>query len=276
MSQEDPLKKLSPTEQRENPSINFVRIFKDKLASIEELTVNPYRQEIIRGLDQVGIKKVKKLAPAEVFRIETSEGTRSGFNLWIENDKDCDIKYPHTDVRPKLEDFLRNNKREDEMNYNNAFIIQDEQNEIHLIVNQYWGENIQSYMRMNYKYRKELLQKYLDFIDKYGIKQIIGKMAATEEEKEERLYGSKNVRLLDIDFDLVGQIREDRYLYSFAEKYQMTNTQYLRFWLKATAALEAEKQKLKNPEDKRGIKYITDLDTLAKESIAEDKEEGRF
>ncbi len=57
--------------------------------------------------------------------------------------------------------------------------------------------------------------------------------------KKGAVYGSTPITLLGED--LVGKIREEQVFYKYAEKYHMTNTQYMRFRTLARAAKEAVK-----------------------------------
>jgi hypothetical protein len=275
-------------EQKENyRDIDFKKIFDEKLASIEPIGETE-RLNVVQGLDRLGIK-VKKLAPCLNFGIDkTAEGgTRNSYSdLWIEDDKDIRnakddygrydiIKQPHHYLEHKLDDYLESSELELGL-YLPGYIIQDEKNEIYLIVPHDFGKIVAEARGKSIEGKQDyfdILEKYLRLLHKYNIKQIIGKFRAGELEKRKEIgYGSGAGKVLDINFDLFGEIGENRYLGTFGEKYKMTNTQYLRFWLRAKAGFEAQKEEnKKEPEEKTNLRYLVDLDKLAKEVIEQGK-----
>lgn len=65
-------------------------------------------------------------------------------------------------------------------------------------------------------------------MQKYNIKKIIGQFNERELPNGSKIFGYTGTQEI-LNLELVGKERENRFLHSFAQKYKMTNTQFLRF-----------------------------------------------
>jgi hypothetical protein len=120
------------------------------------------------------------------------------------------------------------------------------------------AENRKEDIEFAYKFGSKHIKEYEELMKRYGIEKMMGQFSDGN-------YGWKMENILNKD--IIGRIRENEQLVKFAKKYQMTNNQFMRFRIRATSSVEGYKKEKKN------LRYMVDLDTLAKEIINQDKEE---
>ena len=256
---------LKPNIKEIVPKVNFKQIFDEKLQSIAPLSEQESEWES-EGFQDLGIKKIKRKVPAVIFR----KSFKSKLQLWTTNPKNIKSRYPHDDIREELEKFLEANRLNPEIgsNASSAYIIQDNENKLYLFFDGITAEG----RKRETEYGYDSVKKYEDLMQQYGIEKMMGQFSETKKKGNTTSDGWKMENILDKD--IIGRIRENEYLVKFAEKYQMTNNQFMRFRLRAIAGREAA---LKDKEGaSKGISYLIDLDDLAKEVIAQDKEEGHL
>lgn len=246
-------------ELEKGPQLDFSQIFMDKLKTIKPREFLSYFF-MTRNLEKVGITKVQRVAPAVIF----FTGSSINIELWIEDFDDCDREYIHKDATKKLNLFLKDNNLGSAQKATVAFVIQDEQGGLHLAVDSLQGQNLQLELD------EEDVKKYPELMRRYGIRQIIGKFEEDGTPGMSR-WGPNPVKLLEAEpqLDLIGDKREEIRLLGIAQKYKMTNTQYMRFRILAKSAsdsfLKGEFQGYPNMR-------LRDVEEIAKEVITEDKE----
>ncbi len=262
----------SPGAKKESsPEINYKEIFDQKLASIKG--VSRGKGDVLSGLEGLGIKVVK-LAPALIFSPKEFEWPKKEYQLWLEDFNDTGVMYPHAKAEDRLKQFLASKKvelpKETRMILLSSYVIQDDQGSVYLIVDNLLGRVIRTDVS-----DEESQTKWSDLVSRYALKQVITKIPEGKSviDLYSSRYGSKPETLISLD--LVGQIRENMYLLSFGEKYKMTNSQFMRFRLRAITSREAAL----NDKDAalNGVSYLINLDDLAKEVVSapkEEKEEG--
>lgn len=229
-------------EQESNRNIDFKQIFLQRLSKIEPFSEEEGKDEAY-FFAQAGIEQVKKRAVALVFpsKNEGIDYFDRPLDLWIEDYKDIgDKDYPHYQAVEKLERFLLDNEYNEYiggLNMRSAYVIQDVKNRIFLLFDEGPAEIPKGDLEFEYG------ERWVKLIEKYNLENILGDY-------------SDDFMVTPIGGDIVGKIREDNFLRNFAEKYQMTNFQFMRF---RTFILSAKKSNT-------SINY----DSVAKEIIAED------
>lgn len=228
--------------------INFVKIFHDKLKTIEPLNEN-LRSYEASYFDKIGVKRVKRKADALYFYTKNTEEPK--LNLWIEDPKDIGDKvFIHARCEEGLRDFL--NLRDEKLNQEivslGGLIIQDEEDRLYFFTRGAIAKELEWQMSQSY-----LNKRWISLCQEYEIEKIFGQFSHKWTEGNMKRYGLKTKVILS-NIDPAGKEAENRYLLSFAKRYGMTNNQYLRFRL------------LTSPQ--QGITY----DEVADDSIEWDKE----
>jgi hypothetical protein len=251
--------------------IDFRQVFRAKLESIAPLSEQESKWES-PDFQSLGIKKIKRKIPAVIFR-KYFEGN---MQLWITDHRNTtELNYIHDDVRVELRKFLEANNLNPEISLNasSAYIIQDDKDKLYLFFDGVVAEGRKDDVDFGYDCGIESLKKYEKLMKRYGIEKMMGQFNKIKIEGNTTSYGWKMENILDKD--IIGRIRENEYLVSFAKKYKMTNSQFMRFRIRAIAGREAvlltEKEIVK-----RGFRYLVNLDDLAKEVIVQDKEDGHL
>jgi hypothetical protein len=262
---------LKPNKKEVAPKVNFKQLFDAKLESIAPLSEQDSEWES-EGFQDLGIKKIKRKVPAVIIRFS---GDKKPLQLWATDPKNTtSVNYIHDDVREELKKFLETSNLNPEISSNasSAYVIQDDEDKLYLFFDGVVAEGRKSDVEFGYEFGSSHIKKYEELMKRYGIEKMMGQFHETKTEGDTTSYGWKMENILDKD--IIGRIRENEYLVTFAQKYQMTNNQFMRFRLRAIAGREAT---LRDKEaTKRGVSYLIDLDDLAKEIIAQDKEEGHL
>lgn len=250
---------------------NFVGIFIERLHSIQPSDYSSW--DFLKGLEEVGIAKVNKMGFAVIFVTTKQDGEDSCLQIWMKDERKTDRKYPHIDVREELVAYLDEHKIKYPTNFvrDRGIILQANNSDLFLLVNGQVGEIISQKVELSAgdKYSREWVISYENMMSRYGLLEIVAKGFSNSEEKK-KLYGTKNIRVLN--GDILEEITESRYLLSFAHNYAMTNSQFMRFRIRA---ISSRKAALTNKEAAdKGIQYLLNLDELAKEIILEKTEEG--
>lgn len=245
-----------------NP-LDLKKAFEEKLGSIEPLSEREGWWESA-GLHEFGIETIKRKAPCILFY--DKKDINSGFNLWLEDAKECHPDYPHNDVEKKLRKFLEENKIQLNFMDFSSYFIEDNKEKRYLFFDAITAEWLKSNMKSS-KPKINMEKLMLN----YNIDKIFGKFPHSQEDDYSQSTDSNIVNI--IGKDAFGSIRENSYLISFAQKYNMTNSQFMRFRLRAIASREAmlHDEKAKNAIEK-GATYSIDLDTLAQETVSENEE----
>lgn len=219
---------LLNTRNKEEPLPDFERVFLKRLGEIKPLE----REKSEYWSSFFGFKNfkpIKKEIPA-LLLYSRNQSDKQSCDLWITDPSEIKlIHHPHAQVTADLAEFLKTdteNLFKKFLTYPiSARILQDENNTLYLLVDEGWSDFFTT------KISRSLQENsLLDFLDRYKIKKIIGVHSA------DNLYLSENIAKTIIDEDLIGQRREDLLLYDFAKRYNMTNTQYMRFRVRVKSA----------------------------------------
>jgi len=255
--------RFTPEQKEKRPKLDFKQIFQEKLESITPLSDEDSEWEAV-DFRNLGIKIIKRKAPAIIFSFPKNKE-----QLWATDPKNIKSNYPHDKVRAELENFLKTNHyKPGIISYaTSAYIMQDDKNKLYLFFDGPTAERKKEEADRGYY---DGVKKYDDLIQRYGIEKMIGQFPEITTEGDTTTYGYKMVPILDRD--IIGKIRENDYLRSFAKKYGMSISQFMRFRIRAISAREAA---IKDKEaSEKGMQYLIDLDTLAKEVLL--PEEGHL
>ena len=256
------LEKSTLTSQERKKEIDFSAIFNEKLESITPLSEQESKRESGK-FQSIGIKKIIRKCPAIIFVNFFGDKKQ----LWITDSLKTDNDHPHTKVKKELKDFLEINKLNQENKLrvlSSAYVVQDDENKLYLFFDGFPTETIERDIN---EYGFNYIKKYEELMQSYGIKKMIGLLPETTNKGD--YANGRNVENI-LDKDIIGKMREDESLVSYAKKYKMTNNQFMRFRIRAIAIREAV---LKNKGTiDGGKKYLINLDDLAQEIIIQDKE----
>ena len=242
------------------PKHDFRAIFLKKLEAIKPIPEQD-REDWASVYTELGIQKLKREAPVLIFGFQKKEyQDPSSLDLWVTDPKDIrDSFQPHWDVEKGLGDFLGIDVRK----YNPLFykigghLLQDENDVLYLLVDEIRARTL--------GYRDP--SRLLDLMRKYQIDKIVGQFKKVTEKGDTTVYGWEDKVI--VDADLIGERRENLRLLNIAKKYNMTNTQFMRFRILAKSSIDAYKSgKVNEP----GVNILRDVEEIAKEVVAEDKE----
>ena len=264
----------NPSEQRDlNYTSDFKKIFVERLNNIQPSDYSSW--SFLKGLEEVGITKVDKMGFAVVFVTAKENGEDSDLQIWMKDEQQANKEYPHIDVLQELENYLEEHKIKSPRIFlrNKGMVLQANDGSLYLLV----GGGAAEGMAINVgqsaadDFSREQIAGYERMMAQYSIKEIVAKGFANLEEKY-TTYGTRNIKILNKD--ILGEITENRYLLSFAEKYGMTNNQFMRFRIRAITSRKAALTDKEAAE--KGVKYLIDLDQLAQEIISQEAGEGHL
>lgn len=245
-------------ERNEVMGINFKEIFDAKFDSIKTLTSDEIKYESY-GLDGLITGNLKKKAPCVLFYPD--KDMFLGYNIWVKDAKNCDKRFPHSDVESEFEEFQKSKKVDIAHFTGSAYILEDDLKKKYLLFSAVAAKGRKDQLNHD-TFLKNMLE---DLVERYGISKIFGQFSfggvETLGDFTKNDYSSKIVDLQNND--IFGAIRENTYLYSFAEKYKMTNSQYMRFRIRAISSSRASLERREDAD--KGISYLIDLDDLAEE-----------
>lgn len=214
-SQHSEIKKEAP---------DFRKIFSERLAEIEPLK-DEEAINLASWYADTGIKGIRKEVPAIIFRSGKDERSPLD-NIWIENSNVTEkerVSFVHNRISKDLADFLEIDGRPDVLS---GYMVEDMEGQLHLIVDLQIG----SIIRNNQELEDEDYKSILDVMRVYGITDIIEKASKRQERMTKRGVVDYQDRITEalVDQSLIDKRREDLFLINLAQKYSMTNSQYMR------------------------------------------------
>jgi ribosomal protein S18 acetylase RimI-like enzyme len=228
-------------ENASEKEINFERIFRERWDAIGKWGMPNYPD-----LKDAGVAQIRKLAPAVIFHPQ-EEIDRFGVELWTSaNPRIVGDIYPHSMLEGELKQKLGTKKYPFAIP---SYVIEDDKGirTIFIAVKTY-KESIKARAvgeKMD-EYDRKSSQALLDTFKKYGIHRIGGygggghyNFYGQEDEHPPEALMELFTSEKQPERDVVGELREATYQYSFAEKHQMTNTQWIRFHALISAAQKA-------------------------------------
>lgn len=238
-------KEQIPNNESMAGSLDFKKMFFDKLATIEpydERTGKLTAKHFL--LNDIGIAQVKRLVPSLVFSIQSDLPT--SLDMYLEDPGNiAGEDYPHWAMENKLTDMLRKNgyalKHDRLLLKTSCFIVQDVGDRLFLLLDPIPTGEIKNRIESNLT-----KQVWFMLVEKYNLDKIVGSTGPA-------WMGIDGDKEIILEKDIIGKIREDDYMQSFADKYGMTNFQFTRFRIRILSAIDA------------GIPV--DYDTIARESI---------
>lgn len=244
--------------RKESAQISEIRgEFHRRLTAITQLTSQAGRDEAWR-LNGIGITQVKFRAPVCVYSFESEKHfDYPRLEIWVEDPKNItDHRQPHWEARDHLGDFAKAKGFNFGQLPVSGYIFQDNSNRLLLSVDHYTAQDLAKGIQSDEWKRKG----WSNLIENYGLAMIFGNIPYDEVyQKDGFTHSVHGVTVTNVlDYDLVGQIREDNFLRDFARRYQMTNWQFMRFRLLTSGAKDA--------------KISTNYEQLVQELLAEDEE----
>ncbi len=208
--------------RREVP--DFKKIFSERLASVEPLSEEASRDLSIWYQD-AGIIGIKKEVPAIIFRSGGKSNDQID-SIWIENSNVVERErdsFIHNRVSKELTRFLGGEERPDPLS---GYLIEDNEGLLHMTVDLQIGSAI----RNNRESEDEDYKNLLDTMRAYNIFNIIEKASKRQERMAKRGVLAYQNRIPEalLDQTMVEKRREGIFLVNLAQKYSMTNTQYMR------------------------------------------------
>lgn len=203
----------------------FVNLFHQRLEQTKPL------ENVERGyFREIGIDKVLREEYVIVFEVEQEKERRPRpLHLWVRGPNTPTVRFITGAVHYNLVEEAQNHAPSGVTVSNYpaaAMVLQDNKGNIYLVADQ------MSEARFN------LVDSYrwANLASSYGIAAIV-KVIRKEEISEMRpIRWSKYV--IETEYDYLGVTRERRYLESYARRYEMTNSQYLRFKSLAKAFMQ--------------------------------------
>lgn len=192
-----------------NASRMYEDEFRRQLARTGDVQLKA-RETLISGLEDIGIKGVKKLLPAISVYADESNFADMHRELWVS--PTTNIEHPHDSQFDSLHDFINASASplEPPIAKLSCYVLRDTEDNLYLIIGR---EDV-------YEFAEEDIGEFEDMAQRYGIKKIVGNFG---------LRGSLPKVLLSVENNLVDDMREELYLLEYAKKWRMTNSQYLRF-----------------------------------------------
>lgn len=222
-------------ERLEREQRHFKELFLKRLQDIEPFSKEDGENEAY-SLRPLGISTIRLQAPVVIFALAKSpEYLDDGpYQLWIEDIKRVsDKSYPHYELEAQLESYLDDNKilkSNPRPSRGSAYVIESDQGQLYLTVSSIIASSLSCRLQCEveqYVEGQKQFAKFVPLIGEYGLTNIIGTFSLDIKDGNLTLFTSYQKFLLEAD--LIGKIRENNYIYSFAEKYQMTYFQFLRF-----------------------------------------------
>ncbi len=239
---------------RDDP-YGLVPIFRERLVAIK-----PYEtpRTSVGRYKHIGINQINRLAHVVIFETakegeDVDDILNRPKHLWVADPAQFEriAGYLHgyisddlIDNGPFSEDFYIPN------NFEHGFLIEDEKDRIFLFPDE---------TKFHFHQGQFEEERWETLAQMYGIEAIVRFQGVSRnEEREDGIHTiSTTEAVITHSFDFVGKEREERYLRSFAEKYEMTNVQFMRFIALVRGSTE----------------HVQSLDYnhIAQEIVAEDK-----
>lgn len=236
---------FTPEGKEKEPQIDWVKIFNTKLATLEPLREQDesavWRFDLAGG----GIISVKREGIVLLFYPESRRKVYDlSYDLWLENPKDIKSKdFIHNEAADNLQEFLK--QYQDKVaTVLSGFFVQDQNGDNYLLLDTTIAEVIERFITDEFYDNKK---SYIDLMEKYNLKKIIGRFSV---KKRYKIEGGREGTQYTIETremlgqELIGKIREENHLRAFIEEHKdelNTNNKVLRFRLLAQAAREAAK-----------------------------------
>ncbi|HUD45157.1 MAG TPA: hypothetical protein VMR41_06440 [Patescibacteria group bacterium] len=220
---------------------NFVQVFSERMAEIPHFPEEFQRSAaLVRVIPDT--ERVVRRVPTIVFISDTSNWLSLDdldYHLWVEDPKSLDsAHYPHDQMEDRLRAYGSKWKLYCS-SLASADLFENEKGERRLILDTKTGFQNQENIDRSEKIRQQwgLLAR------RYKLAGIYGDYYDYRTGEKTTIVGS----------DIVGQIREDEFLRGYAQRYGMTNFEWMRFRTRAFTAKEGQVS----------VKY----DQLAQESL---------
>lgn len=241
---ESPIQNKPINNERENKETapDFLKIFEERLASVEPLT-DEDAKDLASWYNDAGITSLKREMPVILFNpngIEFATLT----DIWTENPDNLDMTshYIHDQLIDKLHEFLSISKN---ILYVFAgYILEDSNGIRYLVLDETRANNVKNNMLGDDYRDKERGSQLLDLLNKYSISKIIETYSKEEviTEGDTTITKTRSASREVIGKNMLDKRREDVALINLARKYNMTNSQYLRLVTLAKVLFEDGKQ----------------------------------
>ncbi len=258
-----PIKPKKRIETQSTP--DFKSIFLEKLGAIDPIPEED-REDHASGYEAIGIKKLKREVPAILFFTEKNNEAQFA-DLWITDPEIItDDFQPHDEVRKDLARFLKVSEGSEGFPKLriSATLLQDNEGRLYLLVDDQRAARVTADLK-----DKVIAPLLFDFLQKYDIKKVAGLFRETFQEDDGEF--DRTISRVLVNQDFLGEKREDLQLLNIALKYKMTNTQFMRFRIRAKSAIDAIK---KGKIEEEGAQILTgnNLEDIAREVVNDDNE----
>jgi len=252
--------------QEGKKAIDYLKVFTERLSAAQPFS-DEDAEYFSGGLRDIGVTKLKKDMPTLI--ITKRDGFEQDFDLFVKDRKEIDNKsFPHSEVEADLANFLGISRDDPKFPKFpiSAYILEDEKGVRYLSVDKIPTTGIGFLLN-----DEDSRVRFLSLLKRYGISKVIGlfeKKLSDPEDSNVSYITHQNEVMAEIDFDFVGQKREDLMFINIALKYKMTNSQFMRFRILAKSDIDS----FKKGEFQGTGRKLRNLDDLAKEVVADDKE----
>lgn len=184
----------------------------------------------LRDLDKVGITKVQALFTALVFRLPSD--TEEHLHLWIgkpKQHKDAfDDQFQHGALQRKLEAFLRENRETARLHMPySSFLVIDQQGGRNLIISQWTADMVENDLKSG---DDAAAADWERLFKQYRIDRLIGAL-------QEGYASLPNIIHGEAIFE---NMREEQYFVGLAQRFGMTNFEFLRFHQRARSVWQVQ------------------------------------
>ncbi|MEK9165619.1 MAG: hypothetical protein AAB525_02055 [Patescibacteria group bacterium] len=216
-------------EQKEKIIVDFRQRFWEKLASI----LPPlFRKEEACHFKNFGIEEIVKKCPSVIFMLDQREAP---YEIWIENQKEVSFAYPHNDIYKKLAEFKSKNDLPTCNVQADSYIIQDKRGKVCLFFDH--KETPFVNLKMKDKNGEAIIAKWADLMERYSIEKMVGNFSDIDF-SEIGAEDNQAQLILDRDDKMIEKIRLDNLIFSLAQQYKLTNSQYLKLQCLVRKAIE--------------------------------------
>ena len=228
------------------PAPNFAACFESDLNKAPRLTHEESQNARI-GLEALGITRLLKRIPCIVFLEDDV------LHAWLGNSTESPIEFPHGAIQQQLKLFRAKHGYSRSTNWFPAYLLLDQNNQRHL----FFGTVLTRILHENLKHDTLWQEDWGSLLARYRIQNLAGYHAVNYANKQPEASNDKKCIMI-LDYDLLGEMRENLQCFALAKKLGMTNTQLLRMQIR----MRLERRSSLH----RKIPF-TSLHTIAQESL---------
>lgn len=205
-------------------NFDFAAEFKSRMVAL------PYvadKDSVLEGslYASVGISRLKRLVPVILFAMDNES-----LEIWIENPSKISRATPHSDIDDAFRKKFPELDNPERLRVSSAVVLEDWEAHVYLSVSDSIGKIVRIKVQEGVNQTdipEYMIETWEDLVKKYGLHKIISRMEQRVTKNGTTTVTWENEDVLNVD--IVGQYRENSFLRSFQETFQMTAAQFLRF-----------------------------------------------